>query len=292
MYYEKIALATGVFAVTVTLLNAAHRDWKSEAHEAIQHTFANAKILDVDNIDGIIHVLGDGGNTIRVEAEETIHAADQAALDRAKRDVHLDINEKDGVAQLYVNGPFRGNPGGNSASSEYHGFHLHYDDRDYEVAYDFTIHIPRDTELRLRTINGEVKTEQTNGKFDIHGVNGAVTMTAAAGSGAVRVVNGRLALSFRESPKTASEFHSVNGAIEAAFPPNLSADLRFKTVNGQVYTDFDTAAIAQTAASGESRNGKFVYKPDRLRSVRIDAGGPQLDFETVNGDIRIKKEAR
>jgi hypothetical protein len=258
MYYEKIALATGVFAVAATLLNAAHRDWKSEAHEAIQHTFSNDKTIDVDNIDGVIHVTGDGGNTIRVEAEETIHAADQGAVDRAKREVHLDINEKDGIAQLYVNGPFRS---------------VHYDDRDYEVTYDFTIHVPRDTELRLRTVNGEIKTEETNGKFDIHDVNGAVTMNAAAGSGAVRVVNGRLGLSFRESPKSASDFQSVNGAIDAAFPPTLSAELRFKTVNGQAYTDFDTT-------------------PDRLTSVHIGSGGPQLDFQTVNGDIRIKKEAR
>ena len=288
MYYEKIALATSVLAVATTLLNASHRDWKTEAHQTIQHTFTNDKTIDVDNIDGVIHVLGDGGNTIRVEGEQIIRAADQGALDRAKREVSLDVNEMVGIAQLYVNGPFRGN----NSSSDNHGFHPHYDDRDYEVTYNFTIHVPRDTELRLRTVNGEVKTEQTNGKFDIHDVNGAVTMTAAAGSGAVRVVNGRLALAFRENPKTPSDFQSVNGAIEASFPPSLSADLRFKTVNGQVYTDFDTTAVAQTAAPAENRNGRFVYKADRLRSVRVGSGGPQLDFQTVNGDITIRKETR
>ena len=42
----------------------------------------------------------------------------------------------------------------------------------YEVTYNFNIHVPRDTELRLRNVNGEIKTEQTGGKFDISGVNG------------------------------------------------------------------------------------------------------------------------
>ncbi len=51
--------------------------------------------------------MGDNANTIRVEGERITHAEDQQAVDRAKHDVKLDVNEKDGVAQLYVNGPFR-----------------------------------------------------------------------------------------------------------------------------------------------------------------------------------------
>ena len=201
----------------------------------------------------------------------------------------LDVNEKDGIAQLYVNGPFRDN----GHSSDDHGFHTHFDDHEYEVTYNFTIHVPRETGLRLRTVNGEVKTEDTRGKFDIHGVNGSVTMTGIAGSGTLRTVNGRTTISFRESPKAASDFQTVNGAIEASFPPNLSADLRFKTLNGQAYTDFDsTALLPSTAQAPDRRNGRFVYRIDHSSSVRIGSGGPELSFETVNGDIRIKKESR
>jgi DUF4097 and DUF4098 domain-containing protein YvlB len=160
------------------------------------------------------------------------------------------------------------------------------------VTYNFTIHVPRDTGLRLRTVNGDIKTEDTRGKFDIHGVNGAVTMTAVAGYGTLQTVNGRTSVSFRESPRQASDFKTVNGAIEASFPPNFSADLRFKTLNGQAYTDFDAAALPSAAPPGERVNGKFVYKFNQTRNVRIGSGGPELTFETVNGDIRIKKEGR
>ncbi len=48
-----------------------------------------------------------------------MRGADAQALDRARKEVTLDINEKDGIAQLYVNGPFRDN----GHSSENHGFH-------------------------------------------------------------------------------------------------------------------------------------------------------------------------
>src|SRR5579863_6131717 len=140
MYYEKIAIAVAACALVTTVLDAS-RNWHSEAHEPFHYTFSNDKTLDVDNVDGTIQVVGDAGSTIRVEGERILRAQDQQALDRAKRDVKLDVNEKDGTAQLYVNGPFRGN----GHSSEDHGFHLHYDDHQYEVSYNFTIHVPRET---------------------------------------------------------------------------------------------------------------------------------------------------
>lgn len=286
MYYQKIALAAGALALASTLLNAS-RDWNTEAREPFHYSFSGDKTLDVDNVNGLIRITGDSGKTIRVEGERVTHARDQSAVDRAKREVKLDVNEMDGTAQLYVNGPFRGE----SHSSDFHGFHWHFDADEYEVDYNFDIHVPREIELRLRTVNGEVKTSETGGRFDVSAVNGAITMSALAGSGKVSTVNGHTEISFRENPKAASEFHSVNGAIEATFPPNLSADLHFTTLNGQAYTDFDTTALANGGAA-QNRNGRFVYTPDRLSRVRIGSGGPELKFQTVNGDIRIKKGTR
>jgi DUF4097 and DUF4098 domain-containing protein YvlB len=280
MYSEKIAL----IALACALASTAA--WNTEAREPLHYTFSNDTVLDVDDVSGTIQITGDGGNTIRVEGEKIIRATSQEEVERAKKEVTLDVNEKDRIAQLYVNGPFRH---GRDSDSD-HGFHVHYDDHGYEVTYNFNIHVPRDTELRLRSVNGEIKTEQTGGKFDISGVNGPINMTAAAGSGSVHAVNGRLMVAFRENPKAAVDFKTVNGAIEASFPPSLSADLSFKTLNGPVYTDFDTAAMSQPTGTAERKNGKFIYRQDRHTSVRVGSGGPELRFETVNGEIRIKKE--
>lgn len=285
MFYPKIALAAGALALASTAIHAA-RDWNTEAREPFHYTFSGDKTIDVDNVSGTIQVTGDGGNTIRVEGERVTHARDREAVDRAKRDVKLDVNERDGIAQLYVNGPFRGGDHG----SDYHGFHFHNDSNDYEVDYNFTIHVPRETELRLHTVNGEVRTAQTAGKFEVSGVNGSVHMDGVAGSGKVSMVNGRTEIAFRENPRGPSEFHSVNGAVDATFPANLAADLRFTTVNGQAYTDFDPTVLAN-GATGQLKNGRFEYRADRARSVRIGAGGPELKFQTVNGDIRIRKGA-
>lgn len=216
-----------------------------------------------------------------MEGEKIVRADDKDELDRAKREVTLDINEKNGVVRLYVNGPFRG-PG----QSGDHGFH----DRDghYEVIYNLTVHVPRQTELRLRDVNGSVRAERTTGKFDVRDVNGSMTMTSMGGTGNARTVNGSLTLSFTESPGAPDDFSTVNGRIEATFPPSLRADLRLKTVNGSAYTDFDGTALA-TPATADKRDGMTIYRPKGSAHLRVGGGGPELSFSTVNGSIGIRK---
>jgi hypothetical protein len=284
MVYPKIALAIGVCAFISTLFGDSRSSWNAEFKEAIKHTFAGDRTLDVDNINGFIHIIGDNGTNIRVEGEKVIRALNQQEIDRAKREVTLDLNEKNGIAQVYVNGPFRDH----GSRSDNHGFHEH-NDHDYEVTYNFTIHVPRDTALELRNVNGATTTEQTRGHFNLHGVNGAVTMTSVAGSGKVNTVNGPVVASFRENPKEATDFKTVNGRIEASFQPNLAADLRFKTMNGQVYTDFESTGVPSPPSTpGTRKDGRFVFKTDRATSVRVGAGGPELSFQTLNGSINIR----
>lgn len=276
-----------IAAGACALIGASHNDYKVEEREPIHHVFAKDSTLDVDNVNGSITVTGDGGSTIRVEGEKVMRAADQAELQRAKREVVLDANEKDGTAQLYVNGPFRDS----GHSSDSHGFHEH-NDRKYEVAYNFTIYVPRSTTLRLHTVNGEVKAAETAGKFDVKDINGAITMTNIAGSGSADTLNGATVVTFRENPKADCFFKSFNGRVDVSFLPSLSANLSLKTFNGQAYTDFDVAALATPAEAGEKKNGKFVYKTNRTSSLRVGSGGPELKFETFNGNIHISKQTR
>jgi DUF4097 and DUF4098 domain-containing protein YvlB len=273
-----VPIAIGVFAI------AAHRDYKLEEREAFHHTFSNDAALDVDAVSGSINVLGDGGNTIRVDGEKVIRAADQEEVQRAKREVVLDINEKNGIAQLYVNGPFRDN----DHTSDNHGFHDHRD-REYEVTYNFTIHVPRATELTLHTINGDESVQDTTGKFHVKGLNGKINMTNIAGSGTADTLNGSTVITFRENPKEDCFFKSFNGKVDVGFQPGLSANVSVKTFNGAPYTDFDATALASTPEPGELKNGRFVFKSNRSSNLRIGSGGPELKFETFNGNIQIRK---
>jgi hypothetical protein len=263
-------------------------DYRLEEREKTQRTVSGATALDVNNVNGFIHVTGDSGNTVRLDAEKIMRARDSEEMARAKREVTLDINQKDGVAQFYVNGPFRDH----DHASSYHGFH-ESESRHYDVTYNLTLRVPRAMALTLKTVNGEVNCADTSGKFEVNGVNGSITMNGIAGSGSVRTVNGPTTVSFRENPKAESDFHSVNGKVEVTFQPNLDADIRVKTFNGAAYTDFDSTALASQPAAAQngtgSVHGRWVYLKNQFANLRVGKGGPELTFETLNGDIRIRK---
>lgn len=278
-----------LIGAALTLGAASHQDYKVEDREPVHHTFTGDKTIDVDLVNGSLTVVGDAGSTIRVEGERVIHAADQDQVARAKKDDVLDINEKDGVAQLYENGPFRNN----DHSGDYHGFH-ESSDRQYDVAWNLTVHVPRTTALRLRSVNGGVTAQDTSGSFDVRSVNGALTMTDISGSGTASAVNGANIVSFRENPKGDSAFTSVNGRIEVTFQPGLSADFNLKTLNGGMFTDFESTALTALPPVGAAakENGRFVYRTRGESRIRIGAGGPQIRLETVNGSIQIRKQTK
>jgi hypothetical protein len=57
-----------------------------------------------------------------------------------------------------------------------------------------------------------------------------------------------------------------------------------------LYTDFDAEPLASAvAAAGERRNGRFVYRANEFTRVRVGSGGPQMTFETLNGNVRARR---
>ena len=86
-------------------------------------------------------------------------------------------------------------------------------------------------------------------------------------------------------------FKTVNGTIDTEFQPGLSADLSFKTFNGQIYSDFDVTPLPTPVGSTDRKNGMFVYRSNsRLHEARTGHGGPKLSFETLNGGIQLHEE--
>jgi len=241
-----------------------------------------SKVLEVDNVGGSIRVTGYDGRSVEMVANKTIRAQNQDRLAAAKQEVKLDIQEKADTISIYVDHPGRDRDGSRSFSRS------RWNDPGYEVAFDFEIRVPRSAAVRLWTINdGDIRLENITGDFLVNNINGRVDVSGVSGSGSAKTINGDVKVKFDNNPRQESSFASINGDIEVTFQRNLSADLRFKTFNGGIYTDFPTVALATIPPTPERRNGKFVYKSNGFSSVRIGSGGPEMEFDGFNGDVRI-----
>jgi hypothetical protein len=117
-------------------------------------------------------------------------------------------------------------------------------------------------------------------------------MTDVAGSGRAHTVNGPVRVSFRENPRAASSFKSINGQVELAFLPSLAADFRMKTFNGDAFSDFEYVWLPVTPVEAQRAGARFVYRSNRMTGLRVGSGGPEIRIETLNGQIRILKRGK
>jgi len=158
------------------------------------------------------------------------------------------------------------------------------------VRVDFEVRVPRAVTLNVCAVNSRtLRVEGTDGPFTINNVNGGLELVNLRGAGSAHTVNGPLDASFAAQPSGPSDFKTVNGRIDVTFPPSLSADLRLNTLHGGLYTDFETTLLPKNPPTPERRNGGVRYRFNRDAKVRVGRGGPELSFETVNGDVRVRK---
>lgn len=254
--------------------------------ETIRKTFnltAANKVLDVDNIFGSIEVTGGQGDQVQLVVNKTISAESKDRMETAKKEVTLDITDQPDLLKLYVNGPFRCNcENGRDGCGGGHG------DRGYTVKMDFQLQVPRNIEVRLKTVNsGHVRVQDVTGNFSVHNVNGGIEMQNVAGSGVAKTVNGPVKVAFRENPREKSDFATINGNVDLYFVRGLAGDFRFKTMNGAVYSDFEMSSLPAQPVSSERHGTKFVFRSDRFTGGRVGSGGPEIKAENLNGDIRV-----
>ena len=254
--------------------------------ETIRKTFnltAAHKVLEVDNIFGSIDVVGGSSDQVQLVVNKTVFAESKDKMEAAKKEVTLDITDQPDFLKLYVNGPFRCNcEGGHDGCGGWHG------DRGYNVKMDFQLQVPRNIEVKLKTVNsGHVHVQDVTGNFSVHNVNGGIEMQNVAGSGQAKTVNGGVKVTFRENPREKSDFGTINGNVDLYFVRGVSGDFRFKTMNGAVYSDFEMTSLPAQPVSGERHGTKFVFRSDRYTGGRIGSGGPEIRAENLNGDIRV-----
>ena len=233
--------------------------------------------IEVDNLTGSIQVTGTDSDRAEIVVTKTFRANSKEDVEKARREVSLDITQDSGLLKLLVNGPFRCQ----DSCTETPGH------QSYSVKMDFQIFVPRASALKLRTVSeGDIRVSHVHGSYEIHNVDGNVNMQDIGGSGVARSVNGEVTIDFSQNPEEVSNFGTVNGNVELRFVKNLSADFRLKTFNGGIGSDFSMESVP-VQATGEIPGGKMVLSPNPYIEGRVGFGRPEITVDTLNGNIRI-----
>jgi hypothetical protein len=161
---------------------------------------------------------------------------------------------------------------------------------------DLVITVPRRSSLRLKCMNdGDIHVEQVDGEIDANNLNGRITLKNVSGSVVAHSLNGAVFATIDriDSGKPMS-FSTMNGDIDVTLPDNLKANVRMKTDNGEIYSDFEVKLIAGASVeghnSGRQPDGSYHLRFDHALRGTINGGGPEFQFTSFNGQIYIRRK--
>lgn len=126
---------------------------------------------------------------------------------------------------------------------------------------DFTITVPRNTAIIINTnLGGDVEIGGVNGNLEVKSLNGEVHLNDIAGAALVETVNGEIHASVRElHDGQPLSFTSMNGEVALHLPADAKANVRLRTHNGSILTDFDDKALVTKTES--LRVSRHSYAP-------------------------------
>lgn len=249
---------------------------------------AARSILFIYNISGFIKVEGYAGTKVLLDMDKTITADDDKNLETGKKEFRLAFDERTDTIMAYIAEPYDSRP----------RRHWQYnDDRreiDYNYNVDFTVKVPFGMNLHISTVNdGIISVNNVSGILYISNVNEEISVKNAKGTTYAHTVNGNVSVNYLTNPPEESSYYTINGDIRVSYQPGLSADLQFKSMNGDFYTDFQEAErLPATVTKVQEKRGEgIVYKLNAITSVRFGKGGKIFKFETLNGNVYIKKQS-
>ena len=159
---------------------------------------------------------------------------------------------------------------------------------------DLEIEVPLRTNLELRLVNGgDVSVENVEGNLEVNNVNGPVRLTGVAGSVVASAVNSNVTVRLtRVTDAKAMAFSSLSGTVDVTLPASTKANLKLRSDNGDVFTDFEVQQTDPPTRSGWERDRgdrRVRFVGNNTIYGTINGGGPEIEARSFNGSVFIRK---
>ncbi len=219
--------------------------------------FDPAGKIILENVNGDVDIRTWDRNEILVEGEKQAKTDEELKL----IDLTMDLEASRGVIKVRL--PKRA------------GFFSN----NIRASVRFKISLPATATLeKISVVNSTVHIEGARASVNAESVNGSIHAHHVAGSVRLETVNGQIDAGISAvTPGQKLAFNTVNGAIAVRLPADFGADTHASVVNGSIDCDFPLTVHGHIV--GKNLSGK------------IGDGRADFSAESVNGSIRLKKQA-
>jgi len=135
-------------------------------------------------------------------------------------------------------------------------------------------------EMSLESISGEINAEGKATEIEAESVSGSIVLKYETFLDAsVETVSGSIRMVGDLDPKSRISCDVVNGSVTLVVPANVSAEFEASTFNGRISNDF-----------GQKANRTSKYAPGKELEFTNGDGDAQVELNSFNGDIKIRKK--
>jgi hypothetical protein len=152
---------------------------------------------------------------------------------------------------------------------------------------ELLITVPVDTNVKLKSTQGDIQVEGITGEIEANGSMGSVRIRDAQNSVLAHSAMGDVVASVARMSDKPVSLATAMGKVDLTLPAAMKATLLIREgAMSDVYSDFDITPAGRVEQTLETSKSK------RLRSMTkatINGGGPDIQLSTSMGDIMIRK---
>ena len=218
-----------------------------------------------------IKVTGTDGDEVVVSSsigkkKEKGEEVDADGFRRLDDDVSFELKEKSNVVTV-------------SMSGDQHWF---------SHGTEFEIQVPRNTNLVIRTqLGGDLVVSNIDGDIDVNSMNGEVALHDISSSAVVSTMNGEVKANFTKAPAKPISITSMNGEIDLRLPADTKANLRMRTHNGSIRTNFpEGVLVSKTEKIAGFKGRGYAYSYEMGEAAREVAREVARETRAVQREVR------
>jgi hypothetical protein len=129
--------------------------------------------------------------------------------------------------------------------------------------------------VSISNVEGDIEVRTNNADIDLTNVTGPVVANST--SGEIKVIYSNLN---QQKPTAIS---SISGAVDVSLPAAVKSNLKLRSINGEMFTDFDLGTKSSKDGLSKVGGGSNI-------EGTTNGGGVEVNLNTISGNIYIRKK--
>ncbi|GAB2565473.1 DUF4097 family beta strand repeat-containing protein [Spirosoma areae] len=151
----------------------------------------------------------------------------------------------------------------------------------------YTIKLPRKVALLYQETNWQgsnVTVSNMDGDLEIRTNNASIDLNNVTGPVVANTINGEVSVVYSTlSQEKPTAISTINGPIDITLPATAKANLKLRSIQGEMYTDFDLGVK-------NTKDGMTKVGGGHNIDGSTNGGGVEMQLKTINSNIYIRKQ--